>query len=283
MEYLFLTSQDAFQRSAPEYSYRVIFARYIPYHGVCIGTLTKRNQLSLMNSFQRGPYIRALPYAVGSALLLVGCGSATQTAEVSHSPSTTSQLATASASPVDSAPPTESTSTPPESSSSASEPAPAETTTATGEATSAPSLTPPVNDGFTIDPASIVTTDLVAQTNLADPAGYQFEAADQPSVVFQTPDSSIACLMQSYGVFCMTDDSKNWVLQSVSMAPGDTLPRTVQARGRAATHDWFTAHAVLPEAQTLQWMGMSCTSTSPQSVQCSDGTTGFNLSNLEDR
>lgn len=146
-----------------------------------------------------------------------------------------------------------------------------------------PSLTPPINDGFTLNPASIVTTNLVSPTNLADPAAYRFEAADQPSVVFQTPDLSVACLMQSYGAFCMTDDSKNWVLQSVSMAPGDTLPRTLQARGRVATHDWFKTHKVLPEGQTLQWMGMNCTSTSSHSVQCSDGTTGFNLSDLEDR
>ncbi|WP_237692875.1 hypothetical protein [Rothia nasimurium] len=161
------------------------------------------------------------------------------------------------------------------------EPTSAETTAA--PTPSATTLTPPVNDGFTIDPVSLVTTDLVTGTPVTDTSAYTFAAADQPSVVFQTPDPQVACLMQTYGVFCMTDDSKNWVLQSVSMGPGDTQPRTVQARGRAATHDWFKTNTVLPEGQSLSWMGMTCTTTGPVSVQCNDGTTGFNLSDLTDR
>lgn len=246
-----------------------------------------------MNFPQSKRALIALPYIVAVPFLLGGCASASGSAQASRPPETTGQtVATApqiptpepsavASSAVSSLAPEPSTSAEP------TESGPAEAQDSPGaptpQATSAPSLTPPVNDGFRLDPASIVTTDIVAPAVLADPAAYRFEAADQPSVVFQTPDSSVACLMQSYGVFCMTDDSKNWVLQSVSMAPGDTLPRTLQARGRAATHDWFQTHMVLPEGQTLQWMGMNCTSTSPQSVQCSDGTTGFNLSNLEDR
>ncbi|MBF0807198.1 hypothetical protein E4U03_00985 [Rothia nasimurium] len=213
-------------------------------------------------------------------LILTGCGSS-QTAT-----STTSMPAETEVSVSSSAPPSPSA--------SASPSPTAEPTTETASAApsaveiavpspSATALTPPVNDGFTIDPVSLVTTDLVTGTPVADLAAYNFAAADQPSVVFQTPDPQVACLMQTYGVFCMTDDSKNWVLQSVSMGPGDTQPRTVQARGRAATHDWFKTNTVLPEGQSISWMGMTCTTTGPVSVQCNDGTTGFNLSDLADR
>lgn len=201
-------------------------------------------------------------------LILTGCGSSQTTATPAETDASTASSATTA--PAESSTPSPT----------------AEPTTETASAAPSPSataLTPPVNDGFTIDPVSLVTTDLVTGTPVADVAAYSFAAADQPSVVFQTPDPQIACLMQTYGVFCMTDDSKNWVLQSVSMGPGDTQPRTVQARGRAATHDWFKTNTVLPEGQSISWMGMTCTTTGPVSVQCTDGTTGFNLSDLTDR
>lgn len=201
-------------------------------------------------------------------LILTGCGSSQTTATPAETDASTASSATTA--PAESSTPSPT----------------AEPTTETASAAPSPSataLTPPVNDGFTIDPVSLVTTDLVTGTPVADLAAYNFAAADQPSVVFQTPDPQIACLMQTYGVFCMTDDSKNWVLQSVSMGPGDTQPRTVQARGRAATHDWFKTNTVLPEGQSISWMGMTCTTTGPASVQCNDGTTGFNLSDLADR
>ncbi|MFC6353828.1 hypothetical protein ACFP6B_07995 [Rothia nasimurium] len=201
-------------------------------------------------------------------LALAGCGSSQTTATPAETDASTASSATTA--PAESSTPSPT----------------AEPTTETASAAPSPSataLTPPVNDGFTIDPVSLVTTDLVTGTPVADLAAYNFAAADQPSVVFQTPDPQIACLMQTYGVFCMTDDSKNWVLQSVSMGPGDTQPRTVQARGRAATHDWFKTNTVLPEGQSISWMGMTCTTTGPASVQCNDGTTGFNLSDLTDR
>lgn len=140
----------------------------------------------------------------------------------------------------------------------------------------------PAQDGYTIDPASIATTELVT----GDPAStdaYIYAEADQPALVFQTPDPQVACLMQPYGVFCMTDDSLNWVLLSVSMKPGDEAPRSIQAQGRAATHPWFKTETVLPEGQSLSWMGMTCTSTGSTSVQCHDGTRGFNLSDANGR
>ncbi|WP_237186133.1 hypothetical protein [Rothia nasimurium] len=201
-------------------------------------------------------------------LILTGCGSSQTTATPAETDASTASSATTA--PAESSTPSPT----------------AEPTTETASAAPSPSataLTPPVNDGFTIDPVSLVATDLVTGTPVADVAPYSFAAADQPSVVFQTPDPQVACLMQTYGVFCMTDDSKNWVLQSVSMGPGDTQPRTVQARGRAATHDWFKTNTVLPEGQSISWMGMTCTTTGPASVQCNDGTTGFNLSDLADR
>lgn len=142
--------------------------------------------------------------------------------------------------------------------------------------------TAPAQDGYTIDPASIATTELVT----GDPAltdAYIYAEADQPAFVFQTPDPQVACLMQPYGVFCMTDDSLNWVLLSVSMKPGDEAPRSIQAQGRAATHPWFNTENVLPEGQSLSWMGMTCTSTGAMSVQCHDGTHGFNLSDANGR
>lgn len=210
-------------------------------------------------------------------LLVTGCGSNQVTSTAASSVPEVSASSGAAPSPSASASPTaEVTAETP-----SAEPTPAETTAA--PTPSATTLIPPVNDGFTIDPVSLVTTDLVTGTPVTDTSAYTFAAADQPSVVFQTPDPQVACLMQTYGVFCMTDDSKNWVLQSVSMGPGDTQPRTVQARGRAATHDWFKTNTVLPEGQSLSWMGMTCTTTGPVSVQCNDGTTGFNLSDLTDR
>ncbi|WP_237199713.1 hypothetical protein [Rothia nasimurium] len=209
-------------------------------------------------------------------LILTGCESSqTITTPAETDASTVSSASTApaeSSTPSPTAEPTTET--------ASAEPSAVETAAPSPSATA---LTPPVNDGFTIDPVSLVTTDLVTGTPVADVAAYSFAAADQPSVVFQTPDPQVACLMQTYGVFCMTDDSKNWVLQSVSMGPGDTQPRTVQARGRAATHDWFKTNTVLPEGQSISWMGMTCTTTGPVSVQCNDGTTGFNLSDLADR
>lgn len=170
----------------------------------------------------------------------------------------------------------------PESPTEESSPAPVEETAA--EPQPSPSqLTPPVNDNFTFDPATLATTDLVTGSPVADTAFYTFEVADQPSVVFQVPSGSIACLMQPYGVFCLTDDSKNWVLQSVSMAPGESQPRTVQARGRAASHDWFKTNTVLPQGQSLSWQGMTCTATAPDTVHCHDGTQGFTLTDPQDR
>ncbi|WP_237204092.1 hypothetical protein [Rothia endophytica] len=142
--------------------------------------------------------------------------------------------------------------------------------------------TAPAQDGYTIDPSSIATTEIVT----GDPAStdaYIYAEADQPALVFQTPDPQVACLMQPYGVFCMTDDSLNWVLLSVSMKPGDEAPRSIQAQGRAATHPWFKTETVLPEGQSLSWMGMTCTSTGSNSVQCHDGTRGFNLSDANGR
>ena len=209
-------------------------------------------------------------------LAFVGCGSNQTTA----APAETDVSAASSATTAPSESSTPSPTAEPTTETPSAEPSAVETA---AQSPSATALTPPVNDGFTIDPVSLVTTDLVTGTPVADVAAYSFAAADQPSVVFQTPDPQIACLMQTYGVFCMTDDSKNWVLQSVSMGPGDTQPRTVQARGRAATHDWFKTNTVLPEGQSISWMGMTCTTTGPVSVQCTDGTTGFNLSDLTDR
>ena len=209
-------------------------------------------------------------------LILTGCGSSQTTATPAETDASTASSATTAPSESSTPSPTAEPTT--ETASAA--PAPVQTATPSPSATA---LTPPVNDGFTIDPVSLVTTDLVTGTPVADLTAYNFAAADQPSVVFQTPDPQVACLMQTYGVFCMTDDSKNWVLQSVSMGPGDTQPRTVQARGRAATHDWFKTNTVLPEGQSISWMGMTCTTTGPVSVQCNDGTTGFNLSDLADR
>ncbi|WP_237194032.1 hypothetical protein [Rothia nasimurium] len=209
-------------------------------------------------------------------LILTGCGSSQTTATPAETDAST--VSSASTAPAESSTP--SPTAEPTTETASAEPSAVETAAPSPSATA---LTPPVNDGFTIDPVSLVTTDLVTGTPVADAAAYSFAAADQPSVVFQTPDPQVACLMQTYGVFCMTDDSKNWVLQSVSMGPGDTQPRTVQARGRAATHDWFKTNTVLPEGQSISWMGMTCTTTGPVSVQCNDGTTGFNLSDLTDR
>ncbi|WP_237237546.1 hypothetical protein [Rothia nasimurium] len=209
-------------------------------------------------------------------LILTGCGSSQTTATPAETDAST--VSSASTAPAESSTP--SPTAEPTTETASAEPSAVETAAPSPSATA---LTPPVNDGFTIDPVSLVTTDLVTGTPVADAAAYSFAAADQPSVVFQTPDPQVACLMQTYGVFCMTDDSKNWVLQSVSMGPGDTQPRTVQARGRAATHDWFKTNTVLPEGQSISWMGMTCTTTGPVSVQCTDGTTGFNLSDLTDR
>ncbi len=205
-------------------------------------------------------------------LILTGCGSSQTAASSTSVPAETEVSVSGSAAPSPTTEPTTET--------ASAAPAPVETA---AQSPSATALTPPVNDGFTIDPVSLVTTDLVTGTPVADLAAYNFAAADQPSVVFQTPAPQVACLMQTYGVFCMTDDSKNWVLQSVSMGPGDTQPRTVQARGRAATHDWFKTNTVLPEGQSISWMGMTCTTTGPVSVHCNDGATGFNLSDLADR
>ncbi|MDY6052189.1 MAG: hypothetical protein SPI83_07305 [Rothia sp. (in: high G+C Gram-positive bacteria)] len=210
-----------------------------------------------------------------SVLILTGCGKESSSTSASAEASISTPSAAATPSPSDS-PTIEATAE-----TSSAEPAPVERAEEPAPATSV--LTPPVNDGFTIDPASLATADLVTGAPVADVNAYSFAAADQPSVVFQTPDSQVACLMQPYGVFCMTDDSKNWVLQSVSMGPDDTEPRTVQARGRAATHDWFKTNTVLPEGQSISWMGMTCTATGPASVQCHDGAHGFNLSDLPDR
>lgn len=209
-------------------------------------------------------------------LALAGCGSSQTTA----TPAETDVSAASSASTAPAESSTPSPTAEPTTETASAESSAVETA---AQSPSATALTPPVNDGFTIDPVSLVTTDLVTGTPVADLAAYNFAAADQPSVVFQTPNPQVACLMQTYGVFCMTDDSKNWVLQSVSMGPGDTQPRTVQARGRAATHDWFKTNTVLPEGQSISWMGMTCTTTGPVSVHCNDGTTGFNLSDLANR
>ncbi|MDY3049400.1 MAG: hypothetical protein SOR40_06480 [Rothia sp. (in: high G+C Gram-positive bacteria)] len=230
-----------------------------------------------------------------SLLSLSACSSQQQVDQLASSPSPTGNSSlTASPSPsLASSSTPETSNAAPESSPAAQDSSPAEEVTAAEQVTATDSpaepsptpstLTPPVNDGFTLDPVSLLTTDLVSGSPVADLAAYNYAAADQPSVIFQTPDPQVACLMQTYGVFCMTDDSKNWVLQSVSMGPGDTQPRTVQARGRAASHDWFQTKTVLPEGQSISWMGMTCTSTGPVSVQCNDGTTGFNLSDLTDR
>lgn len=211
-------------------------------------------------------------------LILTGCGSSQTATSTTSVPVETEVGVSSSAAPSPSA--SASPTAEPTTETASAAPAPVESAAPSPSSTA---LTPPINDGFTIDPVSLVTTDLVTGTPVADLAAYTFAAADQPSVVFQTPDPQVACLMQTYGVFCMTDDSKNWVLQSVSMGPGDTQPRTVQARGRAATHDWFKTNTVLPEGQSISWMGMTCTTTGPVSVQCNDGTTGFNLSDLADR
>lgn len=211
-------------------------------------------------------------------LILTGCGSSQTATSTTSVPVETEVGVSSSAAPSPSA--SASPTAEPTRETASAAPAPVESAAPSPSSTA---LTPPINDGFTIDPVSLVTTDLVTGTPVADLAAYTFAAADQPSVVFQTPDPQVACLMQTYGVFCMTDDSKNWVLQSVSMGPGDTQPRTVQARGRAATHDWFKTNTVLPEGQSISWMGMTCTTTGPVSVQCNDGTTGFNLSDLADR
>ena len=209
-------------------------------------------------------------------LILTGCGSS----QTAATPAETDVSAVSSASTAPAESSTPSPTAEPTTETASAESSAVETA---AQSPSTTALTPPVNDGFTIDPVSLVTTDLVTGTPVADLAAYNFAAADQPSVVFQTPNPQVACLMQTYGVFCMTDDSKNWVLQSVSMGPGDTQPRTVQARGRAATHDWFKTNTVLPEGQSISWMGMTCTTTGPVSVHCNDGATGFNLSDLADR
>lgn len=141
----------------------------------------------------------------------------------------------------------------------------------------------PVNDGYTVDSAAITTTELTTGTPVEDVNAFGFAAADQPSVVFQSPDNSVACLLQPYGAFCMTDDSVNWVLLSVSMKPGATQPRSLQAQGRAATHEWFATGTPLPEGQSISWMGMTCTSVSPSAIHCHDGVTGFTLSDAEGR
>lgn len=214
--------------------------------------------------------VLALSLAVFTGLGLSACSVDPGASSPTASATTNSASASPSPSPLESTSPSSTEPTP-------DEPAPVE------PAPAATSLTPPVNDSFTIDPASVVTTELTTGTPVADTEAYGFSAADQPSVVFQVPDNTVACLMQTYGVFCMTDDSKNWVLQSVSMGPGDSLPRTVQARGRAATHDWFQTKMVLHENQSISWMGMTCTTTGPNSVQCHDGSTGFNLADLTDR
>lgn len=219
---------------------------------------------------------RALAVLALATLSLSACSSNTTT---SPSPSESSSP---TASPTPTPEPTTPEPTTPEPTVEA--PAPAEPPI-TEEATPTPAptvLTPPVNDGFTIDPASLVTTEL-AQGTPVDPAAFAFDKADQPSVVFQTPDPQVACLMQPYGVFCMTDDSKNWVLQSVSMGPTATSPRSVQAQGRAATHDWFKTNTPLQEGQSLSWMGLTCTVTGPVTVQCTNGITTFNMADLPDR
>ncbi|WP_421083022.1 hypothetical protein [Rothia nasimurium] len=210
-------------------------------------------------------------------LLLTGCGNTQTPVVTSPSSETTAASPTASPSPTVSSSPTPDA---PVETSPEPEPTPLESVVEA--APSATALTPPVNDGFTIDPATLLTTDIVQGTPV-DPAAYSFAMADQPSVVFQTPDPQVACLMQPYGVFCMTDDSKNWVLQSVSLGPTATTPRTVQAQGRAATHDWFKTNTPLQEGQSLSWMGLTCTVTGPVTVQCTNGTTTFNLSDIPDR
>lgn len=140
----------------------------------------------------------------------------------------------------------------------------------------------PVNDGYVVDAAAITTRELVTGAPL-DPTAFSYAAADQPSVVFQSPDNSVACLLQPYGAFCMTDDSVNWVLLSVSMKPGATEPRSIQAQGRAANHEWFATGTPLPEGQSVSWMGMTCTSVSPSSIHCHDGVTGFTLADSHGR
>lgn len=155
--------------------------------------------------------------------------------------------------------------------------APASTPEASPEATAIP-----VNDGYVVDAAAITTRELVTGAPL-DPTAFSYAAADQPSVVFQSPDNSVACLLQPYGAFCMTDDSVNWVLLSVSMKPGATEPRSIQAQGRAANHEWFATGTPLPEGQSVSWMGMTCTSVSPSSIHCHDGVTGFTLADSHGR
>lgn len=160
----------------------------------------------------------------------------------------------------------------------AEEPSPTEP-----EPTASASPTYPVNDGYVVDAAAITTHELTTGTPVEDVNAFTFAAADQPSVVFQSPDNSVACLLQPYGAFCMTDDSVNWVLLSVSMKPGATQPRSLQAQGRAATHEWFATGTPLPEGQSVSWMGMTCTSVSPSAIHCHDGVTGFTLSDAEGR
>lgn len=211
---------------------------------------------------QRLPFLALIP------LLLLGCSQAPQSEVTESATSAPSQSVNTTVTPT---------------------PTVVETPeTEHGEQTSVKTPSPtadptaPAQDGYTIDPASIATTELVT----GDPAltdAYIYAEADQPALVFQTPDPQVACLMQPYGVFCMTDDSLNWVLLSVSMKPGDDAPRSIQAQGRAATHPWFKTETVLPEGQSLSWMGMTCTSTGSNSVQCHDGTRGFNLSDANGR
>lgn len=174
----------------------------------------------------------------------------------------------------------------PTSSSPAVSPSPTETPQALERQAPAPAtMSPaiPINDGYVVDAAAITTTELVTGTPVEDVNAFTFAAADQPSVVFQSPDNSVACLLQPYGAFCMTDDSVNWVLLSVSMKPGATQPRSLQAQGRAATHEWFATGTPLPEGQSVSWMGMTCTSVSPSAIHCHDGVTGFTLSDAEGR
>lgn len=219
---------------------------------------------------------RSCAFAAASLLLLSACAEGEQT--VSSSPvASESAPAASSSAPAEQA-----------SKEATEEPVDEPVEEVTEEVAEEPSeepaaaLTPPVNDGYKVDPAAIVTTELTTGELLAtDP--YVYAAADQPALVFQTPDPQVACLMQPYGAFCMTDDSVNWVLLSVSMKPGDTVPRSLQAQGRAATHDWFQTGTPLPEGQSLEWMGMTCTSTGATSVQCHDGSTGFNLSDEQGR
>lgn len=211
---------------------------------------------------QRLPFLALIP------LLLLGCSQAPQSEVTESATSAPSQSVNTTVTPTPTVVET------PE----------AEHDEQTSVKTPSPTADPtaPAQDGYTIDPASIATTELVT----GDPAltdAYIYAEADQPALVFQTPDPQVACLMQPYGVFCMTDDSLNWVLLSVSMKPGDDAPRSIQAQGRAATHPWFKTETVLPEGQSLSWMGMTCTSTGSNSVQCHDGTRGFNLSDANGR